>query len=133
RLSGIEEHLGLEHETVADDANVRAVAQNGAQPAKEFRTVARQFLHPLRQCDIEALAEIGYPPLRFLVALFRSLERSFQRRELSAQRADLLVQHLDLRQRARGYAFFRFERLVELGGFTRGIIAGAGEAFVEAL
>ena len=63
RLTGVEEHLGLEHETVADDADVRPVAENGAQAAEEFRTVARQFLHPLRQRHVQPLAEIGDPPL----------------------------------------------------------------------
>ena len=101
RLAGVEEHFGLEHEAVADDADVRPVAEDGAQAAEEFRAVARQFLHALRQRDVEPLAEIGDAALRFLVALLGGIERLFERGELAAQRADLLVQHLDLRQRAR--------------------------------
>ncbi len=100
RLSGVEEHLRLEYEAVADDPDVRPVAENGAQAPKKFRTVARQFLHPLRQRDVEPLSEIGDPPLRFLVAFFRGFERLLERGKLAAQRADLLVQHLDLGQRA---------------------------------
>ena len=55
----IEEHLGLKHEAVADDPDVGPIAQNRAQPAEEFRAEARQFLHALRQREIEPLAEIG--------------------------------------------------------------------------
>ena len=39
-LAGVEEHLGLQHEAVADDANVRPVAEDFAQLAEEIRTVA---------------------------------------------------------------------------------------------
>ena len=133
RLAGIEEHFRLEHEAVADDADVRPVAEDGAQAAEEFRTVARQFLHPLRQRDVQALAEIGNAALRFLVALLRGVERFFQRRELAAQRADLLVQHLDLRQRARRNLLFGIQRLVEFGGAALGVAAGAGKAVIESL
>ena len=100
-LAGIEEHLGLEHEAVADDADVGPVAENGAQPPEEVGAVARQFLHPLRQRHVEPLAEIGDAGLQFLVLLLGRIERLFERGELAAQRRDLLVEHLDLRQRAR--------------------------------
>ena len=89
RLSGVEKYFGLEHKAVADDPDVRPVAQNRAQPPKKFRTVARQFLHPLRQRDVEALAEVGDLALRFLVALLRGAERFLEGGELAAQRTDL--------------------------------------------
>src|SRR5260370_1194176 len=41
RLSGVEKHFRLEYEAVADDPYIRPVAENGAQPPEEFRTVAR--------------------------------------------------------------------------------------------
>ena len=109
------------------------VAENGAQPAEEFRAVARQFLHPLRQRDVQPLAEIGDLALRFLVALLGGVERFFQRGKLAAQRADLLVQHLDLRQRPRRHLLFGIQRLVEFAGAAGGVVAGAGEALIEAL
>src|SRR5215213_2302274 len=94
RLPGIEKHLGLEYETIADDADIRAVAENGAQPAEEFRSVARQFLHPLRQRDVQPLPKIGDLVLRFLVTLLRGVERFFERRKLAAESTDLLAQNL---------------------------------------
>ena len=132
-LTGVKKYFRLKDETVADDADIGAIAQNGAQPAEEFRTVARQFLHALRQRDIQALAEIGNPPLRFLVALFGGFQRFLERRELAAQRADLLVQHLDLGERARAHRLFGFERLVELVGAALGVAAGAGQPLVKPL
>ena len=59
RGAAVEEDLRLEHEAVADDADVGAVAEDFAQLAEEIRPVARQFLHALRQRDVKALAEIG--------------------------------------------------------------------------
>ncbi len=53
--------------------------------------------------------------------------------KLAAQRADLLVQHLDLRQRARRDLLFGIQRLVEFAGAAGGVVAGAGEAVIEAL
>ena len=79
RLAGIEEHFRLEHEAVADDADVRPLAEDRAQPPEKVRAVARQFLHALRQRDIEPLAEIGDAALRFAVALLGGVERVFQR------------------------------------------------------
>src|SRR5579859_1764849 len=58
-LSGVEEYFGLEHEAIADDADVRPVAEDLPQAAKEFRAIARQLLDPLRQRHVEALAEIS--------------------------------------------------------------------------
>ena len=132
-LTGVKKYFRLEHETVADDADIGAIAQNGAQAAEEFRTVARQFLHALRQRDVQALAEIGDAALRFLVALFGDFQRFLERRKLAAQRADLLVQHLDLGERARGHRLFGFERLVELVGAALGVAAGAGQPLIEPL
>ena len=114
RLPGIEEHFGLEHEAVADDADVRPVAEDVAQPAEEFRAVARQFLHPLRQRDVEALPEIGDLQLRFLFLFLRRAQRRLERRHLPAQRADLLIEHFDLRDRARRRRLLEIELRIEL-------------------
>ena len=100
--AAVEEHFRLEHEAVADDADVRPVAEDVAQLAEEVRAVARQFLHALRQRHVQPLAEIGDAQLRILVLLLRSAERIFERADLAAQRADLLVEILDLRHGARG-------------------------------
>ena len=71
--------------------------------------------------------------MRFLVALLRRFERFFECGELAAQRRDLLVQYLDLRQRARRDHLFGIQRLVQFGGAAGGVVAGAGQAFIEAL
>ena len=100
-MAGVEEHFGLEHEAVADDADVRPVAEDVAQLAEKVRAVARQFLHALRQRQVQPLAEIGEAQLRVLVLLLGSAERIFERADLLAQRADLLIEVLDLRHGAR--------------------------------
>src|SRR5450755_4242397 len=69
RLPGVEEYFGLEYEAVADDADVRPVAENGAQPSEELRAITRQFLNALCQRDVQALTEVGDAVLRFLVTL----------------------------------------------------------------
>src|SRR5215470_952299 len=74
RGAGVEEQLGLEHEAVADDPDVRPCAENLPELAKKVRTIARQFLHPLGERNIEPLAEVGDAGLRLLVALFRRIE-----------------------------------------------------------
>src|SRR5262249_54725138 len=43
-LAGIEEHLRLEYEAVADDADVGPVAEDGAQPPEEVGAIALQLL-----------------------------------------------------------------------------------------
>ena len=80
RLAGVEEHFGLEHEAVADDADVRPVAEDLAQPAEEVGAIAREFLHPLGQRHVEPLAEIGDPGLGLLVLLLRGVERLLRAR-----------------------------------------------------
>ena len=67
RLARREQHLGLEHEAVADDADVLAVAQQLAQAAEEVGAVALQLLHLAGQHDVEAGAEIGDARLAVLV------------------------------------------------------------------
>ena len=123
RRAGIEEHLGLEHEAVADDADIRAVAEDFAQLAEEVRAVARQFLHALRQRDVEPLAEIGDAQLRCLFLFLGGAERLFERRDLPAQRADLLIEDFDLRDRARGRLLLDVELAIELADFG---LAGVG-------
>ena len=95
-----EQHFRLEHETVADDADVLAIGQDFAQPAEEIRPVAVELLHALRQRDVQAPAEVGDLGVGFAVACFRGVERLFERADLLAQRRDLLVEQFDLRQRA---------------------------------
>src|SRR6185436_7664215 len=90
--AGIEQHLRLEHETVADHPDVRPRAKNAAQAAEELRPVTRQLLYPLGERHVQALAELGDAALSLLVALLGRIERLFQRRELAAQGRDLLVQ-----------------------------------------
>jgi hypothetical protein len=57
-LALLEQHLRLEHEAVAHHQNVGALRQDLPRPPEEFRTVARQLLHPLRQRRVQPLAEI---------------------------------------------------------------------------
>ena len=47
-LAGVEEHLGLQHETVADHTHVRAVTEDLTKLAKEIGTVALQFVDTIR-------------------------------------------------------------------------------------
>ena len=96
RLAGREEHLRLEHEAVADDAHVRAVAEDLPQAAEEVGAVAGEFLHPLGEGDVEAAAEIGDAGLAFPVPVLGRREGLFERRELAAHGGDLLVEDLDL-------------------------------------
>src|SRR6516225_9704550 len=57
--AGVEEHFRLEHEAVADDADVGPIAENHPQPPEEVGTVARAFLHPLRERHVQPLTQIG--------------------------------------------------------------------------
>ena len=125
RRAAGEEHLGLEHEAVADDLDIVAVAEDLAQLAEEVRAVARQFLHALGERHIQPLAEIGDAGLRFPVALFRGVERVFERGDLAAKRGDLLVEQLDLRHRLGGKLLL----LLGLGG-QRGDAGIGGFAFL---
>ena len=114
RRAGIEEHFRLEHEAVADDADVRPIAEDRAQPAEELRAEARELLHALGQREVEPLAEIGDARLRFLVLALGRFQRVFDRGKLAAQRGDLLVEQFDLRHRARRDALLRVELAGEL-------------------
>ena len=93
------QHLRLEDEAVADDADVLAVGEDLAQPPEEVGAVAVEFLHPLGKRHVQPLAEIGDLGVGFLVALFRGVERVLERGDLPAQRRDLLVEQLDLGKR----------------------------------
>ncbi len=106
RGSRVKEDLGLEHEAVADHADFGAVAEDRIQAPEEFRAVTREFLHALRQRDIQALAEFGNARLRLLVAFLRNVQRLLQGRELTPQCGDLLIEELDLRERAHRDALF---------------------------
>src|SRR6185312_15805247 len=119
-----EEHLRLEDEAVADDADIRTIAENVAQLAEEIRAVARQFLHALRQRDVQTLAEVGDVQLRVLLLFLGDIERAFERGDLAAQRADLLIENLDLRNGARGRRLLDVDLRIKLANFgLAGILA----------
>ena len=65
--AGGEQHLRLEDETVADDADVGAVAEDLAEAPEEVGAVARQLLDALGERDVEAPAEVGDLGLALLV------------------------------------------------------------------
>ena len=109
-LAGIEEHLGLEHEAVADDADIGAIAEDISQAAKEIGAIARKLLDLLGERDVQPRSEIGDSRLCVLFAGLRRLERGFDRRELATQGRDLLVERIDLRQRLRGVRQLGVER-----------------------
>ena len=100
--AGGEEHLRLEDEAVADDADVGTVAEDLAQAAEEVGAVARQLLDALGERDVQPPAEIGDLGLAFLVARLGGVERVLERGDLAAQRRDLLVEQLDLRRAPAG-------------------------------
>ena len=110
----LEQHLGLEHEAVADDADVGPVAEDLAQPPEEIRAVAGELLHPLRQRDVEPAAEVGDLGLAIPCRALGGRERLLDRGELAAQRRDLLVEQLDLGQRRAPVAAFRIRARAEL-------------------
>ena len=99
--AGGEQHLRLEDEAVADDADVGPVAEDLAQPPEEVGAVARQFLHALGERDVQPPAEVGDLGLALLVLVLRGVERVLERGDLAAERRDLLVEQLDLRERPR--------------------------------
>ncbi len=95
RLARLEQHFGREDETVAHHSDARPVAKDFAQAAEKIGTVAGEFLHLLRQGDIEARAEIGDARLIFLVLALLRRQRLLDRRQLVAQGGDLLVEKID--------------------------------------
>src|SRR5919198_1057289 len=127
----VEKHFRLEHKTVADDANVGAIAENGAQSSEEVGTVSREFLHPLRERYVQPLAQVGNAALRFLVLFLAGFECRFERPKLAAQRRNLLIEHLDLRQRASAEPSLRVKLTAELGGFA--LRVAASDSVVETL
>ena len=82
---GCEQHLGLEHEPVADDADARVIAEDLAQPAEELRTILRQLLDPRRQGQVQPPAEIGDLDPLFGGLGFRRLEQGADALELFLQ------------------------------------------------
>src|SRR3954469_8595183 len=130
-LAGIEKYFRLEYEAVPDDADIRPVAEDRAQPSEEVGPVSRQLLHPLGERHVEALAEVSDARLRILVLLLGRVERLLERRKLAPQGGDLLVEHLDLRQRARGEPFLRIELTAERVGLALRVGGAAADAFIE--
>ena len=94
-----EQHLGFEHEAVADDADVLAVLQELAQAAEEVGAVALQLLHLAGERRVEARAEILDARLALGVLLFGGLQRVVEGGNLPAQRQQLLIEEIDLGQR----------------------------------
>ena len=54
-----EQHLGLEYEAIALDADTRAVAEDLAQPTEEFRAIAPQLLDLFDEGKVEFLPKLG--------------------------------------------------------------------------
>ena len=127
RLAGGEQHLGLEHEAVADDADVLAVAQQLAQAAEEVGAIALQLLHLPGEHDVEAGAEVGNARLALLVLGFRRLQRVVQGRDLPPQREQLLVEQVDLGGRLVGDRLLVLELLGERGDARILLAADPGE------
>src|SRR6185437_1740368 len=126
-----EQHLGLEDEAIADDADVRPVAQYRAQSAEELRAVARQLLDLAGERGVEALAEIGDLHLLVLALGLRRVERGGNLLQLLAQRQDLLVELVDRALRLRQLGLALGGVLLGGGGVTVGLrrgVVGAGEA-----
>ena len=105
----VEQQLGLEHEAVADDADVRVVAQHLAQLPEKFRAVPLQLVDPLRQQGVEPLAQVGELHLLLPVLLLRGVQRLPDQRQLLPQGRDLLVQQRHLRPGGRGELSLRLE------------------------
>ena len=78
RFPGFEQHFGLEHEAIADNADIAAFTQHLAQPPEEFGSVERQFLHLRGQGLIQALAEIDDLHVLFFVQGFRRFQGLFR-------------------------------------------------------
>ena len=126
RLALGEQHLCLEHEAVAHHQDVGALRQDLAQPAEEFRAIARQLLHALGKRRVQPLAEVGDLGLGRLVLGFGIGEQSVQCLQLPAHRGDLLVQQFDLGQRIGGDRLLLVERSLQPGdGDGRRITLGA--------
>ena len=94
--AGVEEHLRLEDEAVADDADVGPVAEDLAKPAEEVRPVARQFLHALGEGNVQPPAEVGDLGLALAVAGLGGAQGILESGDLAAERGDLLIEEFDL-------------------------------------
>src|ERR1700746_967106 len=90
-----EEHLRLEHEAVADNADIRAITEDLAQSAEELRTIAGELLDLVDERQIEALAEFDDLSLLVLDLGFGGIEGRGNARELVAQRGDLRSQRVN--------------------------------------
>ena len=88
--------LGLEHESVADDPNVRTLAQDLAKPPEELGAIFRQFLDLARKRAVQARAEID--DLRILCGCRRlgCAECCCKAGEVGTKRRYVLRQALDL-------------------------------------
>src|SRR6185437_12229869 len=73
-LSGVEEYLGLKDETVADHADIGAIAEDFPQLSEEVRPITFELVHPLRQRDVQALAEFRDAALGILILFFGGIE-----------------------------------------------------------
>src|SRR5580700_11728928 len=58
-LADVEQHRRLEHEAVADHANVGPRAEDLPQAPEKVGAIAVELLNLLRQRDVEPLAEVG--------------------------------------------------------------------------
>ena len=136
RRAGVEQHLRLEDEAVADDLDVGAVAQHLAQLAEELRAIAGELLDLVRQGLVESLAEIDHLDLVGLGLGLRGVQRGDEPGELLAQRQELGVQHLDLELRFRPEAPLLVGLGAALGQLLLQLVAGrrfGGKLLLQAL
>ena len=112
-----EQHFRLEDETVADDADVGAVAEHVAQTAEKLGAVARQFLDFAGERQVEAATEIDDLHVLFFGFGLGGGERLFDAGHLLAQRGNLVVKQLHLGLRRDQFA----GRLLGLAGLGREI------------
>src|ERR1700738_4858568 len=107
-----EQHLRLEHEAVADNPDIRAIAEDLAQSAEELRTIAGELLDFVDERQIKPLAELDNLPLLVLDLGFGGIESSRDARELIAQRSDLGSQLVDPGERSPADFLLRAQRLL---------------------
>ena len=94
--AGAEQQLRLHHEAVADDLDIAAVAENGAQLAEEIGTVALQLVDLVRQREVQLLAQLFDAHILGFGLGLGQIQRRGQFGQLGAQRGHLPVQQLHL-------------------------------------
>src|SRR5205814_6564004 len=80
--SRCEQHLRLEHKAVTDNPDIRAITEDLAQSAEEFRTIAGEFLNFVDERQIEPLAKLDDLSLLVFDLGFGGIEGCRDAREL---------------------------------------------------